>query len=82
MESLLLYILKSTVCLTLFYLSFKALLSNDTFFRFNRRVLLAGTGLCMLLPLVKIETKEVLIIQEPILHLEKMISAKDSQTIM
>ena len=33
MGALLLYILKSTICLILFYLGFKALLSNDTFFR-------------------------------------------------
>ena len=42
MVTFLLYIVKSTCCLTLFYLGYKALLSNETFFRFNRMVLLAG----------------------------------------
>ena len=50
MGTLLLYILKSTICLTLFYIGFKALLSNDTFFRFNRWVMLGGMSICMLLP--------------------------------
>ena len=30
------YILKSSVCLTIFYLFYKLLLSRDTFHRFNR----------------------------------------------
>ena len=46
MVTFLLYIVKSTCCLTLFYLGYKALLSNETFFRFNRMVLLAGMLVC------------------------------------
>ena len=74
MGALLLYILKSTICLTLFYLGFKALLSNDTFFRFNRWVLLGGIVVCMLLPFVKLETSKPLFIQQPIIGLEKIIA--------
>ena len=74
MGALLLYILKSTICLTLFYLGFKALLSNDTFFRFNRWVLLGGIVVCMLLPFVKLETSKPLFIQQPIIGLEKLIA--------
>lgn len=77
MSALLLYILKSTICLTLFYLGFKALLSNDTFFRFNRWVLLGGIGICMLLPAIKIQTSEPLLIQQPIIHLEKIIVGEE-----
>ena len=44
MDAFLLYILKSGICLTVFYVCFKALFSNDTFFRFNRWILLVGTG--------------------------------------
>ena len=73
MGTLLLYILKSTVCLILFYIGFKALLSNDTFFRFNRWVLLGGMSICMLLPTIKIKTAEPLLIQQPLIHLEEMI---------
>ena len=81
MEALLLYILKSTICLILFYLGFKALLSNDTFFRFNRWVLLGGIGICMLLPVIKIQTSEPLLIQQPIIHLEKMIAGEETVAI-
>lgn len=77
MGALLLYILKSTICLTLFYLGFKALLSNDTFFRFNRWVLLGGVMICMLLPAIKIQTSEPLLIQQPIIQLEKIIAGED-----
>lgn len=78
MGTLLLYILKSTICLILFYLGFKALLSNDTFFRFNRWVLLVGIATCMLLPAIKIQTSEPLLIQQPIIHLEKMIAGEET----
>ena len=81
MGALLLYILKSTICLILFYLGFKALLSNDTFFRFNRWVLLGGIGICMLLPVIKIQTSEPFLIQQPIIHLEKMIAGEETVAI-
>lgn len=77
MGSLLLYILKSTICLTLFYLGFKALLSNDTFFRFNRWVLLGGIVTCLLLPLIKVQTSKPLLIQQPIIELERIISGNE-----
>lgn len=60
MEVFLLYILKSGIYLAVFYVCFKALFSNDTFFRFNRRILLVGTGICMLLPLCRIKTSQPL----------------------
>lgn len=77
MGALLLYILKSTICLTLFYLGFKALLSNDTFFRFNRGVLLIGIGVCLLLPFVRVQTSDPSLIQQPVLQLEKIISGNE-----
>lgn len=53
MTAFLLYIVKSTLCLTIFYIFFKAILSRDTFFRLNRVLLLGGTCLCLLIPLAK-----------------------------
>lgn len=47
------WILKSTLLLTAFYAFFMLFMRKTTFFRFNRIVLLAGTAVCMLLPLVK-----------------------------
>lgn len=80
MGALLLYILKSTICLTLFYLGFKALLSNDTFFRFNRWVLLGGIAACLLLPFMNVQTSKPLLIQQPIIELERIILGNDPLT--
>lgn len=77
MGALLLYILKSTICLMLFYLGFKALLSNDTFFRFNRWVLLIGIGVCLLLPFIRLTTPEPSLIQQPVLQLEEIIAGNE-----
>ena len=74
MAAFLLYIIKSTCCLTLFYLGYKALLGNETFFRFNRMVVLAGMLVCMLLPLVEIRTESPGLLQMPLLQLEEMIT--------
>jgi len=73
MASFLLYIIKSSFCLLAFYLGYKALLSNETFFRFNRKVLLGGMAACIILPLIEIETGSTGIIQQPFMELEKMI---------
>ena len=40
MGEFLIYIIKSSLCLVLFYLFYKVLLSRDTFYRFNRFALL------------------------------------------
>lgn len=76
MDSFLLYIIKSTCCLILFYLGYKALLSRETFFRFNRIVLLIGILVCMLLPLVEIRTVSPGPLQMPLLQLEEVIKAE------
>ena len=70
MDAFLLYILKSGICLTVFYVCFKALFSNDTFFRFNRWILLVGTGVCMLLPLCRIQTARPFPLSRPVSQLE------------
>ena len=53
------YILKSAICLALFYLGYRLLLSCDTFLRFNRFALLSGFGLAALLPLVRVGVEGV-----------------------
>ena len=47
------YSLKVALCLTAFYLLYKLLLSRETFFGFNRAVLLGIIGVSLLLPLVR-----------------------------
>jgi len=74
MDSFLLYIIKSGCCLALFYVGYKLVLSKETFFHFNRKILMTGMLVCMLLPLVKIKTETAGIIQQHIMQLEKIIT--------
>ena len=73
----LLYIVKLSCCLTLFYVGYKLLLSHETFFHFNRKILLTGMVTCMLLPLVKIRTETAGIIQQPMIQLERIMIEED-----
>ena len=54
MGPFLVYILKSSLCLVAFYLFYKVLLSRETFYRFNRFVLLSLMAFAAVLPLVQI----------------------------
>ena len=81
MTAFLLYIIKSTCCLTLFYLGYKALLSKETFFRFNRIVLLVGILVCILLPFVGIRTASPGALQMPLLQLEEMIEEEMGEAV-
>ena len=74
MSAFLLYNIKLSCCLTLFYVGYKFLLSNETFFHFNRKILLTGMLVCALLPLVKIKTETPGIVQQPMIQLEKIMT--------
>lgn len=65
----LVYIIKSTICITLFYLFYKLLLSRDTFHRFNRLVLLSLMLLSLIIPFINIPAEETTVIQYPMLNL-------------
>ena len=54
MEALLQYLIKSTAVLALFFICFKTLLCNETFFTTKRVYLLVGVLSCLLLPFVVI----------------------------
>mgnify|MGYP001042620239 FL=1 len=82
MEAFLLYILKSGICLVVFYVCFKALFSNDTFFRLNRWILLVGTGICMLLPLCRIKTFRPLPLSRPVSQLEMVFHEEDEAMVL
>ena len=58
MGTFLVYILKSAVCLAMFYLFYRLLLSKETFHRFNRIALLGVMLLSCLLPLVKVTVEQ------------------------
>lgn len=53
MNDVVFYILKSSICLTLFYAVYKLCLSSETFYRINRIVLLCMYALALSIPLLK-----------------------------
>ena len=69
-----LYIIKSSICLALFYAAFRILFSKETFFGLNRWILLSGATVCLLLPFVKIEIDSPVFIQMPMQHLEEVLA--------
>lgn len=73
MGAFILYMAKASVCLFFFAILFRLLMMNETFFRFNRILLLAGLVVCSLLPFVNIRTDNALGFQRPIAQLEKII---------
>ena len=54
MTAFLIYIIKSTVYLSVFYAFFILFMKKTTFFRFNRIVFLAASALCFILPALEI----------------------------
>lgn len=59
MTPFLLYIGRSSLYLALFYAFFLLVMRRTTFFRLNRLLLLAGTVMCFLLPLLRLRTVEM-----------------------
>ncbi len=72
MNAFLLYVLQSTLCLSLFYGLYLLLLQRDTFFRFNRCVLLTIVVTSMLIPLIRMPVTEPALIQLPMMQLEEV----------
>ena len=69
----LVYMLKSSVCLALFYLFYRLLLSKETFHRFNRWVLLSLLVLSCAVPLIEVTVQEPSEMSQPFLALEEMV---------
>lgn len=67
------YILKSSLCLAVFYLFYKVLLSKETFHRFNRMALLGLLFLSVVIPFCEITTKEPVVLQQQIMNLEALL---------
>ena len=66
------YILKTSVCLAVFYLFYRLLLSKETFHRFNRLALLGVLLLSCLVPFIEVTTQEASEMSQPFLSLEEM----------
>ena len=82
MSYFLIYLIKSTVFLGLFYAFFLVAMRSTTFFRFNRAMLLLGTFVCMLLPCYSITVNEVEGIQLPMQILDEMLVLKTTDELI
>lgn len=69
----LVYILKSAVCLAMFYLFYRLLLSKETFHRFNRMALLGVMLLSCLLPLVKVTVEQASPVNAQVMSMEDLL---------
>jgi len=68
------YILKSSVCLAVFYLFYRLLLSKETFHRFNRFALLGILLLSCMVPFVEVTVKDPTDMHQQFLTLEEFLS--------
>ena len=73
MSYFLIYLLKSTVYLGLFYAFFLIAMRGTTFFRLNRWMLLLGSVVCMLLPCYTLTVEEVEGMQLPMQVLDEIL---------
>ena len=73
MGTFLVYILKSAVCLAMFYLFYRLLLSKETFHRFNRMALLGVMLLSCLLPLVKVTVEQASSVNAQVMSMEDLL---------
>ena len=64
MENYFIYLLKSAFCLSFSYLIYKVTLSQETFHRFNRRMLGSVLFFSLFLPLLQLKTEEPVFIQQ------------------
>ncbi len=74
------YILKSAVCLSLFYLFYWWLLSKETFHRFNRVALLGILGLSTLIPFIEVTTGRESEVHQAMMDLEQLLSMSESRS--
>ena len=71
------YILKTSICLTGFYLFYRLLLSKETFHRFNRIALLGILLLSLLIPFCEITIPEESEVQQTLLTIEQILTLAD-----
>ena len=71
------YIVKSAVCLAVFYLFYRLLLSRETFHRFNRIALLGILILSCVIPLAEVTMKEPMEVSQQLLTWEELLLVAD-----
>ncbi|WP_369805649.1 TonB family protein [Bacteroides faecium] len=80
MGAFFIYILKSSVCLVLFYLFFRLLLSKETFHRFNRVALLGVLFLSLLIPFIEVTTNHQVEVQQTVLTIEQLLMMAEMES--
>ena len=76
------YIVKSAVCLAVFYLFYRLLLSRETFHRFNRVALLGILILSCAIPFAEVTMKEPMEVSQHLLTWEELLLMADlNQTV-
>lgn len=80
MGDIFVYILKSSLCLALFYLFFTAALSRETLYRFNRIVIVVMLLLALLLPLVNISVDKETPYSGIALNIGSLLEMANSET--
>jgi len=81
MGDLLVYILKSSICLAVFYLFYKTMLSRETLHKFNRIVLLSLFLISLILPFIEISFQKEAPYTGLSLNLETLLAmAQDAGT--
>ena len=71
MVAFLIYLLKSSFCLTLLYGFYKLLCASTTRFSLNRWVLVGGMLTCLLLPFVSLELEHEPLVRSPFILMEE-----------
>lgn len=71
MVAFLIYLLKSSFCLTLLYGFYKLFCASTTRFSLNRWVLVGGMLTCLLLPFVSLELEHEPLVQSPFILMEE-----------
>ena len=80
MTPFILYLLKSTVCITIFYLCYCVLLRRETFHQLNRFLLLLMIPLSFLLPLVEMEVESPGRITQMVWYLQEVLIVPEGAT--
>lgn len=82
MGAFLFYLFKSTLCLAVLYLLFRLCFRGDTLFRTNRFLLLGGTVVCLLLPLVQVDVPQESLWQRPLVAVEAALTKPSAEEVL
>jgi beta-lactamase regulating signal transducer with metallopeptidase domain len=74
MGELIIYIMKSSICLAAFYLFYKLLLTKETFHRFNRMVLILIFTLAAIIPFIELSLRSDSAISDLSLNLDNLMA--------